>query len=124
MQTNIIFEPDRLDRWLEGLDKRRVLDKVYILVGVAPLKSLKTAQYLQNNVPGINVPESVMTRMEKAGESAPEEGIRIALEIIDSLRSRKIVNGIHLMTLGWEEAVVRIVKESGLQYRTDEKRQV
>jgi len=123
-QTNIIFEPDRLDRWLEGLDKRRVLDKVYILVGVAPLKSLKTAQYLQNNVPGINVPESVMTRMEKAGESAPEEGIRIALEIIDSLRSRKIVNGIHLMTLGWEEAVVRIVNESGLQYRTDEKRQV
>jgi 5,10-methylenetetrahydrofolate reductase len=52
--------------------------------------------------------------MEKAGERAPEEGIRIALEMISAIRKKKGINGIHLMTLGWEEVVGRIVREAGL----------
>jgi 5,10-methylenetetrahydrofolate reductase len=52
--------------------------------------------------------------MEKAGESAPEEGVQIALELIDSVKGKKGVNGIHIMTLGWESIVKRIVTESGL----------
>jgi methylenetetrahydrofolate reductase (NADPH) len=113
-QTNLIFEPERLDMWLEQLDKRNILDKVYILIGVAPLKSLKIAQYLHYNIPGVSLPEKIMKRMEKAGDSAPEEGIQIVLEVIDSVKHKKGVNGVHIMTLGWESAVQRIVTESGL----------
>jgi methylenetetrahydrofolate reductase (NADPH) len=110
-QTNIVFEPEKLDPWLEELDKRNVLDKVYILIGVSPVKSLKLAQYLNTKVPGVRLPEIIMLRLEKAGEKAPEEGIQIALEIIDSVKNKKGVNGIHLMTLGWESVVERIVNE-------------
>ncbi len=46
-------------------------------------------------------------------KSAPEEGVQIALELIDSIKNKKGINGIHLMTLGWEEVVGRIVTESG-----------
>jgi methylenetetrahydrofolate reductase (NADH) len=113
-QTNLIFEPDRLDRWLEELDKRNVLDKVFILIGVAPLKSLKITQYLQSNIPGVTIPEKIMKRMENAGESASEEGVQIALEVIDSVKKKKGINGVHIMTLGWESIVERIVTESGL----------
>lgn len=113
-QTNLIFEPERLDQWLEHLDKRNVLEKVYILVGLVPLKSYKAAIYLHEKVPGIVIPEYILRRIEKAGEKAPEEGIRIALELIDSIRKKRGVNGIHLMTLGWESVVERIVTESGL----------
>jgi len=113
-QTNLIFEPEKLDPWLEQLDKRNVLDKVFILAGVGPLKSFKTAMYLHSNVPGVTLPEKVLSRMEKAGDSAPAEGVQIALEIIDGLKNKKGISGIHIMTLGWEEAVGRIVKESGL----------
>jgi methylenetetrahydrofolate reductase (NADPH) len=113
-QTNLIFEPERLDLWLEQLDKRNILDKVYILIGVAPLKSLKVAQYLHSKVPGVFLPESVLKRMENAGEGAPEEGIKIALEVIEKVKNKKGVNGIHIMTLGWESVVERIVKEAGL----------
>jgi methylenetetrahydrofolate reductase (NADPH) len=113
-QTNLIFEPDRLDMWLEELDKRDVLDKVFILIGLAPLKSYKIAQYLHSKVPGVTLPENILKRMEKAGESAPEEGIQIALELIDKIKQKKGVNGIHIMTLGWEAIVKRIVTESGL----------
>ena len=52
--------------------------------------------------------------MEKAGDSAPEEGIQIALEMIDSIKKKQGVNGIHIMTLGWESIVQRLVTESGL----------
>lgn len=113
-QTNLIFEPDRLDLWLEQLDKRDILNKVYILIGIAPLKSYKIAQYLHTKVPGVSLPEKILKRMEKAGESAPEEGVKIALELIDSIKNKPGVNGIHIMTLGWESMVKRIVTESGL----------
>jgi methylenetetrahydrofolate reductase (NADPH) len=114
-QTNLIFDPGRLDLWLEQLDKRNILDKVYILIGIAPLKSFKVAQYLHEKVPGVTLPEIILRRMEKAGESAPEEGVQIALEVIDSVKNKKGVNGIHIMTLGWESIVGRIVTESGLK---------
>lgn len=113
-QTNLIFEPDRLDQWLEQLYKRNILDKVHILIGVAPIKGYKTAEYLHTKVPGVRLPEKVLDRLARAGESAPEEGIQIALEIIDRIKGKQGVKGIHIMTLGWEAAVERIVKESGL----------
>ena len=113
-QTNLIFEPEKLDLWLEELDKRNILNKVYILAGVATLKSYKIARYLHTNVPGVSLPEKILKRMEKAGESASEEGVQIALETIDSVKRKQGINGIHIMTLCWESIVKRIVMESGL----------
>jgi len=113
-QTNLVFEPEKLDLWLEQLDKRNILSKVFILIGIAPLKTLKVTQYLHNNVPGVSIPEKIMKRMEMAGESASEEGVQIALEMIDAVKGKQGVSGIHIMTLSWESAVQRIVQESGL----------
>jgi methylenetetrahydrofolate reductase (NADPH) len=114
LQTNLIFEPEKLDLWLEQLDKRDILDKVYILAGVAPLRNLKTARHLHDKVPGVTIPENVMKRMEKSGESDSDEGVQIVLELIDSVKRKKGINGIHIMTLGWESMVQRIVTESDL----------
>lgn len=113
-QTNLIFEADRLDAWLEELYKRDVLNKVSILIGLAPLKSYKVAEYLHTKVPGVKLPADIMNRMEKAGESAEEEGVQIALEFIDKVKKKQGVKGIHIMTLGWESIVQRLVTESGL----------
>lgn len=114
IQTNIIFEPEKLDLWLEQLDKRSVLDKVYILVGVTPLRSYRMAVYLNEKIPGITLPRSIFDRMEKAGNKAPEEGVQISLEIIEKIKGKRGVNGLHLMTLGWESIVERILRDSGL----------
>ena len=113
-QTNLVFDADRLDPWLEQLDKRNILDKIYILIGIAPLKSFKVAEYLHTKVPGVNLPSNILSRMEKAGEDAPEEGTQIALELIESIKKKKGVNGIHIMSLGWESVVQRIVTDSEL----------
>ena len=76
--------------------------------------SYKIAQYLHNNVPGVSLPAKILRRMENAGESASEEGVQIALEVIDSVKGKQGINGIHIMTLSWESIVQRLVTESGL----------
>jgi len=113
-QTNLVFDPDGLDTWLEELAKRDILGKVYILVGITPIKTLKMAQYMDLEVPGVFIPKPIMQRLEKAGDGAEEEGVQIALELIEAVKGKQGVNGIHLMAVGWEEIVPRIITEAGL----------
>ncbi|NJD58456.1 MAG: hypothetical protein FIA98_03535, partial [Anaerolineae bacterium] len=113
-QTNLVYDPQKLDDWLEALEVRGILDKVYILIGITPLKSLKVAKYMNEEVPGVTIPDHLVKRMEAAGDKADEEGVQIALELIDAVKNKKGVNGIHLMAVGWEEIVPRIITEAGI----------
>ncbi|MCZ7547524.1 MAG: methylenetetrahydrofolate reductase [Anaerolineae bacterium] len=117
-QTNLVYDPDGFNVWLELLGERGVLDKVYVLVGVTPLKSLKMAQYMHEEVPGVRIPEPLLARMEKAAaqgkDAEQEEGVQIALELIDAVKGKAGVSGIHLMAVGWESIVPRLVEETGL----------
>lgn len=118
-QTNLVFDPDGLEVWLNELAKRDILDKVYILIGITPLKTLKMAQYMHHEVPGVTIPEAILKRLENAGDGVEEEGVQIALEIIEAIKSKEGVNGIHMMAVGWEEIVPRIVMEAGLDKPVD-----
>lgn len=113
-QTNLVYDPDGCEIWLNELAKRNLLDKVYILIGITPLKSLKIAEYMHNDVPGVFVPEPLRKRMADAGDGAEEEGVQIALELIEAMKKLEGVNGIHLMAVGWEKIVPRIVTEAGI----------
>lgn len=113
-QTNLVFDTDRMEDWLNELAKRDILDKVYILIGITPLKTLKMAQYMDKEVPGVFIPKHLLQRMEAAGDRAEEEGVQIALELIEKIKGKQGVNGIHLMAVGWEEIVPRIITEAGL----------
>lgn len=113
-QTNLVYDPDGMEVWLNELAKRNILDKVYILIGVTPLKSLKMAQYMHNEIPGVCIPDPLLKQLEAAGDGVQEEGVNIALEIIERVKSKEGVNGIHIMAVGWEAIVPRIVEESGL----------
>ena len=115
-QTNLVFDAEQLEEWLNELGKRGILDKVYILVGITPLKSLKMARFMHEEVPGVVIPQSLLTRMEQAeaAGNAAEEGVQIALELIEKIKGKQGVNGLHLMAVGWEEIVPRIVAEAGL----------
>jgi methylenetetrahydrofolate reductase (NADPH) len=113
-QTNIIFDADGIDPWLEEIDKRGFLDRVYILAGVSPIRSLNMARHLNDNVPGVNIPDKIMKRIESLKACDVEEvGIQIALEIIEKLKNKKGINGLHIMSVGWESVVPRLLEESG-----------
>lgn len=114
LQTNLVFDADGLETWLNALAQRDILDKVYILIGITPLKTLKLAQYMHNDVPGVTIPERLLKRLEAAGDGVEEEGVAIALELIEAIKGKQGVHGIHLMAVGWEEIVPRIITEAGL----------
>jgi methylenetetrahydrofolate reductase (NADPH) len=116
-QTNLVYDVDRMEIWLNELAKRMILDKVFILVGITPLKSLKMARYM-TEVPGVYVPESILKRMEiaDAAGNAQEEGVQIALELARRIKGyeKQGIHGLHIMPVGWEDIVPRIVSEAGL----------
>jgi methylenetetrahydrofolate reductase (NADPH) len=116
-QTNLVYDIDRMEIWLNELAKRGILEKVFILVGITPLKSYKMALHM-NEVPGVFVPESLMKRMETADAAgnAQEEGVQIALELAHKIKDyeKQGIHGLHIMPVMWEEIIPRIVTEAGL----------
>ncbi len=93
--TQPIFEAHKAAGFLERYDRAAASSRVPIIAGILPLYSLRHALFLNNEVPGIEIPEAVLTRLEEAGENAPREGLRIAGELIE--RARSWAQGIYLM---------------------------
>jgi len=116
-QTNLVYDINGMETWLEDLAKRNVLDKVYILIGIAPIKSLNMAAMLAK-VPGVYMPHRIIQRMEYAhtAGNAQEEGMQIALELISQIKRYhgQGIHGIHLMPVGWDDVVPRIIREADL----------
>ena len=113
-QTNLCYDADGVEIWLNELAKRNILDKVYILIGITPLKSYGMGRYMNDDVPGVFIPEPLLKRMKDAGDGASEEGVQIALELIEKIRKLEGVNGLHLMPVNWESIVPRIITEGDL----------
>jgi methylenetetrahydrofolate reductase (NADPH) len=112
-QTNLIFDIEGFERYLAAMDDRRLLGRVHLLAGITPIRSAKAAR-LMSEVPGVRVPPALIERLEQS-KDAKEEGVQIALEIVDRVRRLPGVRGIHFMAVGWESIVPRLVKESGLR---------
>jgi methylenetetrahydrofolate reductase (NADPH) len=68
---------------------------------------------MRDNVSGIGVPDEIVARMEEA-KDAKEEGVKIALEIIEQLKEIDGIHGIHIMAVAWENIVPNIVERAGL----------
>jgi len=115
IQTQCIFNLDRFKKWMEQVRDRGLHEKVHILGGVTPMKSLGMANYMKKMVPGMDVPDELTARIKGVDkEKRAEEGIKICVETIQQLREIEGVHGVHVMAIEWEEMVPRIVEEAGL----------
>jgi len=115
-QTQIVYNIDKFKDWMAEVRKMGGHKKAYIMAGVAPLKSAGMAKYMKKFVPGMDVPDMWIERMEKAKEPK-EEGINICVDIINEMRKIEGVAGVHIMAIEWEEAVPTIVERAGLSPR-------
>ncbi len=116
IQTQAVFDVPRFTRWMEQICERGLDKQTHIMAGVIPPKSAGMARYMRDYVPGVIVPDEVVTRMEQA-ENAKEEGIRITLDIIEQVKDISGVHGIHIMAVGWEDVVGEMVEKAGLMPR-------
>jgi methylenetetrahydrofolate reductase (NADPH) len=118
IQTQCIYDIEKFELWMKMAGDRGLLEKVNILAGVTPFKSVGMARYMKNRVPGIEVPDEMVKRMaDTPKEKQSEEGIKICIESIERLKETKGVRGFHVMAIEWEEMVPVIVEKSGLYPR-------
>ncbi|HIJ57711.1 MAG TPA: methylenetetrahydrofolate reductase [Deltaproteobacteria bacterium] len=118
IQTQCIYNLDRFEKWMEMVRDLGLTEKVFILAGLTPFKSAGMAKYMKNRVPGMDVPDEVVSRMaETPKEKQAEEGINICVESIERLKELPGVAGFHIMAIEWEEKVPEIVERTGLYPR-------
>lgn len=112
--TQPVFDPKALERFLERVDPVGIP----VIAGIWPFLSLRNAEFLANEMPGVDVPAKVVDRMRKAHESGPdaevEEGVAIALEMIEAVRP--FVSGYHLTAPHRQvDVALRVLRESGVR---------
>jgi len=118
IQTQCVFDIDRFGEWMELVTEAGLHRKVYILAGLAPVRSHKALLYMKNNVAGMSIPDELIKRMESA-KDAREEGVKICLEMIEKVKKMEGIAGIHLMPIGWESITPVILERAGLLARPE-----
>jgi len=113
VQTQYCYDVPRLRAYMQQVEDLGLLGKVFILIGVGPLRSAKAAEWMRSNVPGVHIPDTVVKRLAGAEKQALE-GRRICIDIINQVREIKGVAGIHVMAYRQEETVAEIIQQSGV----------
>ena len=121
VQTQGIFDLDMFKRFLEMVDKADI--KTHIMAGIIPLKSAGMAKYMNENVPGIDVPQHMIDRLAAAAAEGKEKGIKglpmklgieMAAEMIAEIKAQNLCDGVHIMAIGAEKNVPIILEKAGI----------
>ncbi len=113
IQTQAVYELDDLKRFVEFIRKRD--RKVKILGGIVPVIGAKMAAYMNENVPGISIPQRIIDELSQAPKGTGiAKGIEIAARMIRQMKEEKVCDGVHIMFIGREEKVPEILGAAGL----------
>jgi len=115
IQTQCIYNMQRFREFIKQANDMGLTEKVHILAGVTPMKGVGMARYMKNNVPGMDVPDEIIKRLQGVDRKLQaDEGIRIACEQIAEFKEMKGVAGVHLMAIEWEHKVPEIAEKAGM----------
>ena len=121
IQTQGIFDLDSFKRFMEEVDKAGI--KTHIMAGIIPLKAAGMAKFMNANVPGIDVPQSMIDRLAAAAAEGKEKGVKglpakvgmeMAAEMIAKIKDEKLCDGVHVMAIGAEKNVPTILDLAGV----------
>ena len=121
IQTQGIFDLEYFKRFLDEVDKAGI--KTHIMAGIIPLKAAGMAKYMNENVPGIAVPQHMIDRLAAAAAEGKEKGIKglpmqmgieMAAEMIAEIKAQNLCDGVHIMAIGAEKNVPVILEKAGI----------
>ncbi len=113
IQTNYIYDLPVFVEFMKRVRDMGLDERVFILAGVGPLASAKTARWMRRNVPGIHIPEAIIDRLERSPNPAVE-GKKLCIELIQQVREIAGVKGVHVMAYRREHLVYEIIQEFGI----------
>jgi len=113
VQTQYCFDVAMFEDYMRAVRDAGSHEKVFILAGVGPLASARSAEWIRDNVAGVHIPNDVIRRLKGADNQA-EEGVAICVELIQRMREIEGVHGVHVMAFRQEHRVGEIVERSGV----------
>ncbi len=121
IQTQGVFDLAQLEGFLEDVEKANI--RIPVMAGIIPLKSAGMARFMNENVPGIAVPEEMLTRLDAAAAEGKAKGVKglptrlgmeMAARMIAEIREKKLCPGVHIMAIGAEKNVPSILDMAGV----------
>lgn len=113
-QTQPVFDGEVFEAWMDAIRQEGLHERAVFLIGAMPVRSSQALRYIKEKVPGSAIPDALIQRMEKANDGE-EAGIDICCETAQRIKKTPGVGGIHLMSVGWESALVKVVERAGLR---------
>lgn len=113
VQTQLCYNVETVYAYAERLQESDLADKAFVLVGTGPLRSAKSALWMRNNLWGVDIPDSVIARLETA-RNPVAEGIDICVELLDAISRMPALAGAHLMAPNNFIALVEVAKLAGI----------
>jgi methylenetetrahydrofolate reductase (NADPH) len=110
-QTQFCMDTGIVRRYADRLAQHEATRDLFLLVGIAPLRSAKSARWMQKHLYGTIIPETYIERLERAADPAAE-GQRIAIELIEELAAIPGIAGVHIMAPANEAAVPAVIGEA------------
>ncbi|MCS7233467.1 MAG: methylenetetrahydrofolate reductase [Synergistetes bacterium] len=99
-QTQAVYDINVAERFMKEVSNFNIK----VLLGIIPLRSLKSAQFVSKMIPGVKISEEVLRRMENASDPKIE-GLKIAAELIRKVKEHGLAHGVHIMAIGAEKTV-------------------
>jgi methylenetetrahydrofolate reductase (NADPH) len=109
-QTQFCMDAGIVRRYAAALEKAGITKQLSILIGVNPLRSAKSAQWMKSHLFGTIIPDSYIARLEKAADPA-RDGINICVELIEELATIPGIAGVHIMAPGNDAAIPHVIAE-------------
>ena len=113
VQTQFCFDIGMFKRYMEAVRDAGTHEKVFILCGVGPLASARSAEWMRSNIPGVHIPDPVIRRL-KGAANQQQEGVNICVDMIRRASEIEGVHGIHIMAYRQERLIAEIVERSGV----------
>lgn len=110
-QMQFCFDIGVLERYFARLREHGVTDRLFMLPGIGPIRSAKSARWMRDNLWGVIMPDEIINRLESAADERAE-GRRICIELIQQMREIDGVSGVHIMAIRQQEAIPEIVSET------------
>jgi len=106
-QTQAVYDLDVFEKFMKRVEGFGAT----VLGGIILLKSVGMARYMNKNVAGVFVPESLIDEM-KASEDKAQASMNIAVRLIQGMKD--LCDGVHIMAMGWESKIPPILDEGGI----------
>jgi methylenetetrahydrofolate reductase (NADPH) len=110
-QTQFCMDIDVLRRYVARLAEHGLDKKLSLIVGIAPLRSARSARWMKDKLYGSIIPQALIERMESAADPM-KEGERIAVELVEQIARIQGVSGVHIMAPNNDDAVPAVIREA------------